>query len=602
MANTFAIQLLAQKDTLHVKADTFFLSKKRGLMGKLGKAMERSSSDDNPVTSVVKTENQFSPYEGRVIRNIELVQVGLGGYISNPDTAKINFLTKLGDAFHRTTTFKTIKNNLFFEEGDTLVAALLADNAKFLRQLVYLQDLNVMVLPTQDSTKVDVLIISKDVFSIGGSAQVYKPTSGEVVLSEDNLGGRGNKLAARGFYDADRNNPLGLGGEFIKRNLGGSFADIGLGYLNYAPSLNNYKNQETFVYAGVNRQLVSAYSSWTFSALAAHHFNQNMYEKSDSFYKKELQYDYYNVDTWIGYNIGAKKNMYQNLQSRYRRLVALRMVNQHFNQVPDNYLNTYNYLYANITGVLASFTLFQQDYYKAKYIYGFGRNEDVPEGNNLSFIGGWTNKQNSSRGYVGIDVRRFYFSNNNYVNYTLLAGSYIHDKAIEDANILAEVDYFTHLRTLSKRWMQRTYFSANITGQFNTVLNPPLLLNSIYGMQSYSNTNIPPADGRATAKVETVFYNKWAFVGFKFAPFLAGNFTLMKPIGEDIGKSDGYTSIGGGIRGRNENLVFGTFELRVSYFPRPNVDMTNWKIEFNTDLQFKFTSQFVNKPDFAVVN
>ena len=40
----------------------------------------------------------------------------------------------------------------------------------------------------------------------------------------------------------------------------------------------------------------------------------------------------------------------------------------------------YNYSYADINGVLFSYNLYKQNYYRTNYLYAFGRNEDVPTG------------------------------------------------------------------------------------------------------------------------------------------------------------------------------------------------------------------------------
>ena len=53
--------------------------------------------------------------------------------------------------------------------------------------------------------------------------------------------------------------------------------------------------------------------------------------------------------------------------------------------------------------MLGSISIFRQDFYKTQYVYGFGRNEDVPEGVDFSLTGGWTNKNNRVRPYTGLD-------------------------------------------------------------------------------------------------------------------------------------------------------------------------------------------------------
>ncbi|MFZ1453687.1 MAG: hypothetical protein WAT20_13360, partial [Ferruginibacter sp.] len=62
--------LLAQDDP--AKNDTFFLAKKKGLLGRLGKSISRTPPDEAPA----KVENPFLEYKGKIIRSIEPIRLG----------------------------------------------------------------------------------------------------------------------------------------------------------------------------------------------------------------------------------------------------------------------------------------------------------------------------------------------------------------------------------------------------------------------------------------------------------------------------------------------------------------------------------------------
>ena len=107
---------------------------------------------------------------------------------------------------------------------------------------------------------------------------------------------------------------------------------------------------------------------------------------------------------------------------------------------------------------------------------------------------------------------------------------------------------------------------------------------------------------RTTAKAEAVFFNMRKFFGFRFAPFIFTDMIFLKPSGRQIDKTNGYTAVGGGIRTRNENLTFGTVELRGYFFPRVNDGMKNWRVEVGTNLKFRYNSSFIRRPDFISAN
>ncbi len=591
----------SQQQTL---SDTvFFLANKKGLLGKIGKSLSVNNPDPAiPVDGAKKNEEAFVPYKGKYIRYIFVQKLGFERSVN--DTAKVvrNIFNDIGNALHPNTARKVILNNLFFSEGDTLYPALMADNERFLRQLSYLQDARITVKETEtDPMAVDVIVICKDVFPIGGSVDAGSAKSISFEVNDDNLAGTGNRLQFQNLFDMDRRPRYGFGVEFLKRNWNGNFINLAIGYQNQAPAYNSGRREEKAVYLLGELPLVSPYHSWTGAFEIAKHATQNAYI-SDSLYRSDYKYSYRVFDGWIGHNIGARKQLKDNLSSRYRRLIAIRGIHRRFNDVPDVFKETYNISYSDLISVLSSFTIFEQDYYSTNFLYGFGRNEDVPEGFNLTFTGGWSKRNNISRPYGGFEYQRNYFSRNkDYWKYILRIGSYYHNKRFEDISFLTGFEFFSKLRKLDDYWYLRHFVSGSITQLAKTIQNEPLRLSSEYGIPNLNEPDIR-ASTRITLNYESVFYNTWRLVGFSFAPFVFANTTYLKHIGMQVAKGDIYTAIGGGVRTRNENLVFGTMELKAYYYPRTTPNRSPWNITFNTDLRFRYESQLVKRPDFVIVN
>ena len=154
---------------------------------------------------------------------------------------------------------------------------------------------------------------------------------------------------------------------------------------------------------------------------------------------------------------------------------------------------------------------------------------------------------------------------------------------------------------MGNNWYYRQFYSAGFTKQIAQALNQPLYLNSIFGLPYFNNGTIQ-ADLRCTAKTEAVFYNLTKFWGFRLAPFIFADMCLVKPAKEEFSQSELYSAVGAGIRTRNENLVFGTIELKAFYFPRTIQDMGKWRVELNSNIRFKYSNIFSRKPDFIVAN
>ena len=188
-----------------------------------------------------------------------------------------------------------------------------------------------------------------------------------------------------------------------------------------------------------------------------------------------------------------------------------------FFTIPNARKDIYDPAYADINGFLMSYSLYKQNFYRTNFIYGFGRNEDVPEGLNATIVGGYINKEGIRRPYYGLEFDGTHFNKKgSFVTYTFRSGTFLENKKLEDANILLGINRFTKLIKLNAFWLNRNFFSANFTRQMSTVLSPALYLESNYGLPYFNGTGYG-ADTRTTLKFESVFYNLKRFLGFRFA-------------------------------------------------------------------------------------
>ncbi|MEO7767336.1 MAG: hypothetical protein ABIS01_07910 [Ferruginibacter sp.] len=577
--------------------DTFFFSQRKGLLRKLGKSISTT-----PRGELIKTANPYLAHAGKTVRSIVILSLGFERNIYDTNKVRNTFGVVVANAFHKNTRAKVIANNLFFKEGNKINPYLIADNERHLRDQAYIQDCRIIVVGVPGSTDLaDVIVITKDVFSIGGNININGVDRVKVGVKEENFNGSGSKIGVSTFYERDRNPNFGYGAEMINRNIKGSFIDWSVGFQTYKSAFNSGRDEETYFYTHFEKPLVTLFIPWIGAADFSYSKTNNFYIK-DSVYQSDYKYSYYNADAWFGYNFGSKKLLSENISNPVRKFVAIRGLYQRFNQLPQKNTFIYDYRYADISGVLLAFSAFKQDFYKTSFIYGFGRNEDVPEGFTASVIGGLTNKDNRTRSYYGIDAQRSHFNKKGfYSSYTFRFGSYLYKNRWEDIDILFGVDHFTRLKKIGNKWLNRNFYGASFTQQMRPILNQPLFLRSMFGLPYYDNSMIS-ADFRGSLKGETVFYNTNRYWGFRIAPFLFGDMSVIRPINQPLNKSELYSAWGGGIRSRNENLIFGTIELKGYVFPRPIGYMKGYKIELNTSIRFKYNSTFIRKPDFVVPN
>ena len=75
-------------------------------------------------------------------------------------------------------------------------------------------------------------------------------------------------------------------------------------------------------------------------------------------------YEYYNIDGWLGYSLDSRRRPYANKEIRIHKFVNLRALTRHFIAVPVKTKDTFDYRFSNTTGVLTSINVFKQIFYK----------------------------------------------------------------------------------------------------------------------------------------------------------------------------------------------------------------------------------------------
>ena len=583
--------LFAQEDTARIKD-------KKNLIFKMIDSFKKDSTEIDQANELERNDKAYTKYEGLIIRNIEIMRLPFGTRSDDTTQKLTNTFIDLANKIHYLTKNNVIKRNLFFKENEQIHPFLFADNARFLRQLPYLQDAEIIVQQLDTgSDSADILVIVKDVFSLGGAIGSLGLKNTQVEVREDNFAGSGNAVVFYGLYDQKRKNNFGFGGEYNRRNIGGSFIDGRIGYQSFDNTKPGPKDENNY-YFNLAKPLINRYMNWTYEFDASYISTRNLYV-SDSIYKADYRFRNSNIEAWAGYNIRAKEFTPEEEKHDLRKIIGVRFINNQFQEKPGKLSSRNSWRYSDLLGVLGTFTFYRQNFYKTQYIYGFGRNEDIPEGLLLSITSGYTIKENRSRPFIGFNYERYRFNKkNNYLSYILRAEGYLNKKTIEDINLLASVSYFDKLKPMGTKWKQRFFLSLDVAQQVNTEINEPLFVNSKFGLPEFRNGDIG-GSMRATAKAESVFFSPWSVVAFRFAPFVFTHVNVFTPYTQ---AAQIYPSIGGGLRTRNESFIFGTIELKGFYFPRKNYYNEHFNIEISTNVIFQYNKQFVKRPSFIEIN
>ena len=191
--------------------------------------------------------------------------------------------------------------------------------------------------------------------------------------------------------------------------------------------------------------------------------------------------------------------------------------------------------------------------------------------------------------------------NESFRHINISSGTSYENNQLQDVRFLASIEQISPLRYLESGYKYRSILNFSFTQTLKNKFNEALLISSSYGIPQLNKERIYGGT-RITANWESVWYNSRSFFGFRTSPFAFGNITYLRTVGQPIGNGDIYSSIGSGMRVRNENLIFGTIELKAFYFPRTNLQISPWNLSLLTNIRYKYNSSIINKPDFVQIN
>jgi len=503
-----------------------------------------------PVSST--SEGIYRSSSGKKIRNIEIQRLNVfGADINNPGSRNPNNTENLLNKTHVNTNERIIRNNLLFSKGDTISPLALSDNERILRQLPFIDDARIIVVPVSDD-EADIVVLTKDVYSLGGSYSYKGLKRGTISLFEKNILGFGHELGFDIPYDAQVKDSPGFGVHYTIDNIMKSFVTLNLYYLNgvvdrtYGFSLNRKFISSTTKYAGG----ISV---------------QKMYTKVNLDTLPVPEPLTYNLqDYWIARSFLIDK------ESVYRIIIGGRYTNNNvFDRpfiLPDSYYNLTNYrMY------LGAITFSLQKYYKTNLIYSYGRTEDIPNGGLLRLtMGREYNELNSykRRTYLGTELALGKSNKSLGYFYTSAGfGTFLNGNQSKQGVLSLELKYFSNLVKMGNSLI-RNFMNIDYTKGYDRNTNEFLVFDKERSLSGFKNDSVRGTQ-RLSLSLESVLFSPLNFYGFRFAFFGFADFSFLSQSNVVIGNGYSLSEIGLGIRIRNDNLLFKTLQLRFGFFPNP---------------------------------
>ena len=500
--------------------------------------------------------------EGRFIGNIRLTRLDpLGPNVSDTLRTASSWLEKSANAIHRITRERIIRKSLMFRRGYPFVAAMISDNERILRQVPNLTDARIYAVARPGALDtVDIVVVTQDVWSIAGGVGTDFSTMYDANLTDINFLGLGHEQSLAVSYSSQSNpltlQPRGWGVRSLYRVpfIGGTFVTGSM-------EVMRQWNQERYAAVAGRSFLTPSMKYAGGLEVSRNRFVLEVNPLEPASPVAPVTYDY--ADAWLGRSFRTRLGGIAN-RDRSRVVVAARTSGNYYRERPAVRADT-NQLFQHRFLNLYSIGFSTRNYLRDILIYGFGRTEDVPYGSLLSLTGGVERTEFGVRNYMGMKAAHgSYYRSIGYLLLSLNAGSYLRNRQWEQGVLRVEANYFSRLIEL-KSLQVRQFVNIRYTRGFGRFNGEFIDIGSANGLRGINN---PAFRGRQSVvlNLETVVFSPLSILGFQSALFAYADLGWVGGSERAAFRNPLYQGYGVGVRLRNENLVFNTFQFRLGFY------------------------------------
>ncbi len=499
-----------------------------------------------------KSEDDYLVHEGKIIRNIKLIATDIFGPTALDTT--VTSATWIGSTLnklHFYTNEKIIRNNILFEEGGTIDPQVLADNERVLRRLKFIYDARIQVIPVSEGW-VDVYVITKDLYSLGLNIAFEGIEPTKIELYERNLFGTGHEIHGNlsfdyepaSFADYDTVSPLGFEAFYRIPNIRGTFIQSEISYMN--------GEHHKFVGGSFSRKFITPRTKYAGGISIS---LQSKLIKTDTigWFKGNYQ------DYWLG------RSFLVDPENRSRVILAARYINNNVFEKTKITSNIYHDL-QDYRLFLGSIAFSRQNFYETNLIYNYGRIEDIPYGSLVEVTGGLEKNEFGDRFYTSLHISAGnYLERFGYLQSSFAIGGFVSSGAYKQGMIQAKANYFTNLFSLRK-YNFRQFVKLDYTIGIRPYLDEEISISNTKGIQGLSGEGLKGTH-RLSLNLESVAFTPIFVYGFRFTFYGFADLALIGAYNKNILNNHLYSGLGFGVRIRNENLVFKTFQIRLAFYP-----------------------------------
>lgn len=498
------------------------------------------------VREKMKSTVPYVEFEGKVIRKMEVIRLdAFGSDIDNPAaTDRPKSARTLNKTYVKTLPF-VLNRYLLFKAGDSISALEMADNERLLRDLPFIEDARIIIVPA-DSNTVDVAVIVRETYPYGFDFRFDDVTRGRVRLFDKNFIGLGHELALSVPYNFEDYKYPGIGVKYAIRNIARTFSDI---ELEFGDGLG------TTIMSGVySRGFTTSETRYAWSAsIKATYTTEDLDTMPAPVPLRFIYQDYW-----------AARSFMLNRANVTRLIVSGRYIDNNVYRRPEIEENSY-YRLQRYQLFTADIAVSSQRFINTSLIYSYGRTEDIPYGYMFEVLGGTENNEFKYRTYAGMKASY----GNIFTRFGYLYGGfgfttfYNHGKT-EQGMVEGRIRYFTPIIQAGRSKI-RTFINLYYLRGLNRYTDEQLYLRNNDLIRGFKNDSIT-GNTRIVATFEPVLFTPRQILGFRFAIFAFADAGFIKG-GLKTDRYNNVSAFGAGIRIRNDRLVLNTLQIRFAYYP-----------------------------------
>jgi hypothetical protein len=228
-------------------------------------------------------------------------------------------------------------------------------------------------------------------------------------------------------------------------------------------------------------------------------------------------------------------------------------------------------------------------------IFTFDRVEDVPYGYMFEILSGYEWGQYANRPYIGANVSFGKYMARHYLYGQLGYGSFINNHTLEQGTIQLQLRGFSNLNTWGMFFQNRNFFTVTYMNGINRFKDEFTRLENTGGIPGLYSPSLR-GNEKLVLNLESVLFSPYRLLGFRFAFFASIDLGFIKTENLKFYEATPYSGLGLGVRIRNEQLVFDTFEIKFSIYPGMPADARPMYINAGSIPGLRSNVLFPDKP------